>query len=195
MCTHSTAHYPHYTTHFYLLFPFFLTGSLTVVVYFCVCIFHLVYSGTTYNFDLSCVQPAKGKGVATYFAQELDDTGDSSDYFYYLSLFGLPDKEFGTCLFVWLFRLFDCLAFRWLHVTGTFFWVEGGRMAITVYNKVQGKKNAPHKCIALHRTILSCNTRPYFPSDLYHTERALLLRGVHIPDTARNAHCKRMILT
>ena len=143
MCTHSTAHYPHYTTHFYLLFPFFLTGSLTVVVYFCVCIFHLVYSGTTYNFDLSCVQPAKGKGVATYFAQELDDTGDSSDYFYYLSLFGLPDKEFGTCLFVWLFRLFDCLAFRWLHVTGTFFWVEGGRMAITVYNKVQGKKTPP----------------------------------------------------
>lgn len=53
--------------------------------------------GTTYNFDLSCVQPAKGKGVATYFAQELDDTGDSSDYFYYLSLFGLPDKEFALC--------------------------------------------------------------------------------------------------
>jgi len=52
--------------------------------------------GTTLNFDLTCVQPAKGSAT-NYFAQELDDTDDASDYFYYLSLFGLPDKEFGKC--------------------------------------------------------------------------------------------------
>jgi len=53
--------------------------------------------GTTINFDLSCLQPPKAKGSLPYFSQELDDSGDSSDYFYYLSLFGLPDKAFGKC--------------------------------------------------------------------------------------------------
>lgn len=50
-------------------------------------------NGNMIIFDLSCIQPAAGQ----YFGGELHDDDDQSDYFYYMSFFGLPTSRYGQC--------------------------------------------------------------------------------------------------